>query len=224
MSDFSTIDNSSQPVTSSTSSSSTDSNALDLTIPGSVLTGTSAGIQQLGGPSMFADNNNKHIVVAPNGTPQVVMGNQDTFGEGFYVAKTGVNALTNTDPTQWIFNSNQDTFKILSSGTEIITVPSGYSAGDAYQVTVSHNLGYAPIPFGFVTPNSSVATKGTVWPLPYSQVDYNFSLGGFQIDAYANLVCDQNNLYIQLTVDANNAYNGTWTFKYYLLQESAVPS
>lgn len=72
-------------------------------IPRDVQTGVSRGTEQ--------------ILVDNTGLPKVLSGNQKTFGLGFYVAKTGKNVTTITDPADLAFNSNQNTLKVVYVGT-----------------------------------------------------------------------------------------------------------
>lgn len=220
MADYSTLDNSPDPLPST--GASTDPDALGLTIPGSVLTGTSAGIQQLGGPSMFADNSQQHIVVAPGGTPQVVMGNQATFGEGFYVAKTGVNALTNTDPSQWIFNSNQDVFKIIKTGNIIIP---GYTTSSTAGVFTTNFSDSTPINHGLTYQPAFLAYL-LVGSTSYYSIPFTNSSGSgatfIQLSITLTVTSSVVQAHSQETVYGNTFdTNSDITVKYYLLQESA---
>ncbi|MEM5875572.1 MAG: hypothetical protein QXX45_03330 [Candidatus Aenigmatarchaeota archaeon] len=68
------------------------------------------------------------------------------------VSRYGYNVLTETNHYKFIFNSNYNTFKIISSGTYSGSIPSS-----SYFVTysVSHNLGYVPLVHAFCKENSS---------------------------------------------------------------------
>ena len=57
------------------------------------------------------------------------------------VSKAGNNVLTATDPNDFIFHSNYNTFKIIATGIASFI---GVAAG-IYTKTISHGLGYIPI-------------------------------------------------------------------------------
>jgi hypothetical protein len=100
--------------------------------PRDVASGVTRGIQQLGSDKIYSDGGNNQVIVEDATTPRVLIGNQTTFGEGLFVSKAGINAKTNTDAGQWIFNSNQDTFKIVQDGTA--TIPSiTVNVGDTHK-------------------------------------------------------------------------------------------
>ncbi len=73
-----------------------------------------------------------------------------TFRKGIVkVAKDGINALTNSDPNKFIFNSDYGTLKYYSKQTATVTFDAGsYDAGTA---TITHNLGYYPYVEVFVS-------------------------------------------------------------------------
>ncbi len=126
------------------------------------------------------------------------------------VAQPNIEVGTATN-SQLIFNSSQDIFKIVLTGTA--TIPAIATNGYAH-VTVTHNLGYKPGVIAFTT------YGGTNYPLPYLDID-------------------NNGLVLQL-VNAQNITNTTIDFwqalpsttvpqgaaaapvKYYLLQETAI--
>lgn len=61
------------------------------------------------------------------------------------VSKDGVNALTSSDPNDFIVDSSLNTFKIISEGT--LTSQTVDSASKTF--TVSHGLSYIPVIFAF---------------------------------------------------------------------------
>lgn len=62
----------------------------------------------------------------------------------FRVSKQGEDALTETDPNSFIFNSSLNTFKILATGTAGGTINSGTTT-----FTVAHNQGATPAVYAF---------------------------------------------------------------------------
>jgi hypothetical protein len=224
--DFSTLTGISD---SGYAASSTHADALGLTNPDSILSGTNRGIQNLGASTLYADGGNNRIVTAPLNVPKVLMGNQATFGDGFYVAKAGVNALTNTDPSQWAFNSNQSTLKVITTGTVDIPVsfPShvGTSGLDSKDVTVSLrslNLTGVPAVLLYLYDGSSYR------PIVDGSVDdITLLSGNIEIKKFTVLVGQTSMLlsytrYYSLGAAVSDfAINMTYTVRYYILQETA---
>lgn len=161
------------------------------------------------------------VTAGGDGFPQVLMGSQQTFGNGFYVAKPGVDVITNTDENNLIFNSNQNVFKIVQSG--IIDLPActlstaaasfGFSPG--VTTVVPHGLGYIPALLAYAN------AGGEYVPLPWESMESNTATSFSRIN-------------YRVTVDATNIYGVTdmWgydvtktesatTAKYFLLQETA---
>jgi hypothetical protein len=77
------------------------------------------------------------------------------------VAKSGKNALTATDPNDFIYHSDYNTFKILSTGLYEPTV----AANTTTTYTIAHNLETIPVVYAFlrqdtvdavVTPNNFI--------------------------------------------------------------------
>lgn len=61
------------------------------------------------------------------------------------VSKQGKNVLTSTDPNDFIFHSDYNSFQILDSGT----LTSQTVDADPKTFTYTHNLGYIPAAFAF---------------------------------------------------------------------------
>lgn len=63
------------------------------------------------------------------------------------VAKSGVNALTATDPNDFIFHSDYNTLKILATGLYEPSIPADSAIAD---YTVAHNQDTAPMVMAFM--------------------------------------------------------------------------
>lgn len=132
------------------------------TFPRQVLTGNARGIQQFGSPNLFADSGNNFFGVSKNTVQQVLMGNQAAFGEGLYVTKDGIDASKAISPDDFIFNSNQDVFKIIDVITiqaeayTTVTAAMGQVAVDTNKTFYNHDLGFAPIAIGFVPSTAAI--------------------------------------------------------------------
>lgn len=201
--------------------------SLDRVLPRQTSTGLARGVQQLGSPNVYVDSGNENIVVAKNdsantSTPQVLMGNQVNFGEGFYVTKPGIDVTSAKSPDDFIFNSNQNVFKIVKTG--FLTIP-GYSGGPSsagnyltYTSTTTehHGLSYVPAVLGYYSDTSSTSFL----PLPYSIAlgsGTTASWFSVSIQVYEDIIEAES----VTTITGNTTFtNGDITVKYYLLQES----
>lgn len=190
--------------------------------PRQVSTGLGRGIQQLGSPNIFVDSGDNQIIVAKDTVNQVLMGDQSTFGEGFYVTKAGIDAKTAKSPDDFIFNSNQNIFKIISSGTINIDIPNPFTTGVSPLIgTVRHDLNTRP---GFMVygdiPSGAGAYSGT-GNLTNLPVIVGGS-GSITVMAQAFVTTTTITVQIINMFGASIADLGTpWVFKYYLLQETA---
>jgi hypothetical protein len=127
-----------------------------------------------------------------------------------WVSQVGQNVTTAT-PSQLIFNSGQDIFKIVGKGTMSVSVP---STGN-YSGSVAHGLSFTPAVLGYMTGVPTVAT-GTWFTMPYVQAT---AASGMTILAVFDISVDAKN--VNIYVYNNNSFaEGTYTFQYYLLQET----
>lgn len=157
--------------------------------------------------SGFLQTKNARILANDGTTNRALFGyNQALNLWGFFLTKLGIDVNTNTDPSQFIFNSNQDIFKIVASG--IATIPTSGSATST--VSVAHGLGYIPAFVAFVL----VAGNYNTVPLN----NYNTSTGAL-ISAYLGW-SDATNINFQTVVPGGTVSSST-PVKYYLLQETA---
>jgi hypothetical protein len=142
------------------------------------------------------------------GTRRVLLGKGADGFYGLKVSKEGkdVYGAVNAD---LYFNSSQNVFKIVQSGTASVT-PAGNTITSA---TIAHSLGYVPIPLVFLTGGSQI------YSLP-TYIGSSRSGGAMVFDSWIDYSVDSTNLYITV----NNASVGVrpvQQFKYYLLQETA---
>lgn len=111
--------------------------------------------------------------------------------------------------------------RLAGSGETTIDVVSG-SGYERFESVVPHNLRFIPAPLIYVDPPTDSGL--TQQPMPY--FIHTFSLGT-TTDPALNVMSvasvDETNLTIEMYVKTTiNIFNGTWRFKYYLLQEVAV--
>ncbi len=88
------------------------------------------------------------------------------------LSKSGVNALTATNPNDFIFHSDYNTFKIISSGTIQQSISSG-----TQNLSLAHGLGYIPLVLGFLKVDSLDEALSPSWMFfhtsPYTSVSLN---------------------------------------------------
>lgn len=141
--------------------------------------------------------------------------------DGLRTSPPGVDVFTagNDDLT---FNSNQNVFKIVQTGTSTTGTASVTDGGvgvwnnDSDQVTIAHNLGYVPAVVAFISDG------GLYIDTPYTSYG-NPSSSAISI-ATVSTSTDATNLYINVSVLGlhSTASLGPLPIKYYLLQETAA--
>lgn len=120
------------------------------------------------------------------------------------VSKDGVNVLTATDPNDFIFHSEYNTFKIVASG---IANFSSVAVG-TYSKTIAHGLSYTPLVDAFMKAdsNAEVIRSGfeVFFTSPYTSVKFN------------EVKSDSNNVIFE----GQNLTAGTvdLSFKYYIFE------
>lgn len=159
------------------------------------------------------------ILYDSSGNARIVMRIINDVPE-FKVSKTGFDVLSATND-QLLFNSAQDTFKIVSTGNA--TIP-GFTLTDAgvglwssnsVVGTVAHGLSYIPIVLAYV------AVAGAYYSLPYSISNAISTTSSYseQIIIYA----DATNIFLSHYATGFH-YGNTFAslpVKYYVLQETA---
>lgn len=192
----------------------------------------------------ISDSNNASITLGFNSsgdveelfndssTNRLLIGQNSSGVEGVYISAPGVDVTTadpNT-PGQLIFNSNQQTFKVVLSGQNT-TSQATLTNNEIYiaQTVIPHNLGYIPIFYVFaelqvlIGTNSGSSVVSSYLSLPQSlsitsSPTYSGTLDVWQMYAAA----DATNLYIQqYMTSASSGGAGTLSaipFIYYLIQ------
>jgi hypothetical protein len=75
------------------------------------------------------------------------------------VAKEGVDVLTETDPNKFIFHSEFNTFKVVSTGLFEPTIT--HNTPDGVEYTIAHGRTYAPWIIAMMREGT---LNGVVWP------------------------------------------------------------
>lgn len=160
------------------------------------------------------DTRSGNLIVPDSSFPRVLLGNQLSGGVNFYgmkVSKEGYDVNTATDD-QLVFNSSQNVFKIVSSGTIQETLPgsTGFISKSA-----AHGLGYTPLIIAFIPAGGS-----NYLTTPFLQFD---STSGINIEQ-TRVEVDSTNVYLKLYAPSSGSFYAsgfTRQAKYYLLRETA---
>lgn len=151
--------------------------------------------------------NTRILAVDSDDVPVVSFGQQEDGSLGLRVAKPGVDVTTNSDLSQLIFNSSQNTFKIVYTSS-VTAIPSSGSATST--VTIPHGLSFVPTIVAFAT------ISGIYAPVP--SIGVNTTTGA--VTAMVNATVDATNVYLIATYPGSTVPSGN-SIKYYLLQETA---
>jgi hypothetical protein len=155
----------------------------------------------------------KKLYYGADGVPRVYI--DGTTGV-IKVAPAGQDVTTAADGVL-TFNSSQNVFKIIASGTLIINKPASTGSASA---TAPHGLSFAPMVF-------AIQSTGTAYQiLPYTGASNSGANSG---KVTTQVTCYTTTTYVVAEINcpdwAGNAdYTNTasFTVKYYLLQESAA--
>lgn len=171
-----------------------------------------------------------------NGTPIARFGEFPDGSVALKIAKSGFDVRTAT-PSQLIFNSNQDIFKIAINNT--YTIPQqvlGASTEVFDTVVLPHNLpqipallAYGQFPIQYGLASSSFVNINAYLSLPFVQ-NQNYSTTGFIggnniLFQIVSAFVDATNLYITYNYETTSGGGFTFpavTVRYYLLQETAT--
>jgi len=122
------------------------------------------------------------------------------------VSKAGVNALTATDPNDFIFHSAYNTFKIIATGIYTPTV----TASSTQTKTLAHNLSYIPLVHAFAKPD------GISYVILPNEALYNPLGIGSSTIVFNYLEADSTNIIFNVT--NNTGSNLDVSFKYYIFE------
>lgn len=158
------------------------------------------------------------------GTRRVLMGKGASGFYGLKVSQSGVDVYSAGDD-ELVFNSDNNVFKIVESGTTSITTPSitnsavGYYT-DQTTVTISHSLGFTPAVIAFT------GLTGNNIPLPaYGVISYDATAKNSDY-IYTSVSSTEVRIIgkaeqMIFTAGSETAGGNTYNIRYYLLQETA---
>ena len=143
------------------------------------------------------------------GTARVLLGKDGDFN-GLKVSQPGQD-VTTASLEQLIFTSDNNVFKIVETGTSVVTLPSSFTDWQEYSTTTAHNLGYSPLAIAFMDVSS------TILPVPQTTID-----SGGNIQAEFGFQVDDTNIKFYIRADSLSVVAQDYSFKYYLLRETAT--
>ncbi len=131
---------------------------------------------------------------------------------GFVVAKIGKNAETSTDPNDFIFHSDYNTFKIIREDTLIVALAASTNNQSFVQ---SHGLGFIPLATAFAKESG----KNQVFLLNSDNVDlWGPKLGWTSTGVRFNFIETDINQVI-FNFDNSNASIRTVSIRFFLLEK-----
>lgn len=166
---------------------------------------------------IMKDDLNTRIYYDGAGNSRVLIGKDSDFENNEYGIKVSQAGVDVTDATadQLVMSSDFNMFKVVASGTDTVTIANPATHYGTYTTSVAHDLGYKPMFIVYVSAPASLGSQLNMTPI--TRFD---ALGNFAFSAYA--YTDTSNLTLALQPGTASAYDGTtWTFKYYLLRETA---
>lgn len=192
----------------------------------------------------FIQMRNKQIIANDGTNPIGLYGyNAALKSWGFFLTKTGTDVTTNTNLSNFIFNSNQDIFKVaadpsgtlsLSFGSNSSGTSGTFTAYSTNTLQLEHNLGIVPT----IAPQLLDTNTGFYMPVSNGSIIRGPALvtnssGIVGLGLYSwNIWADTSNVYIRGMVSggggtSSSGYTigsislGNFSFKVYCLQETA---
>lgn len=212
-------------------------NSAGFVTPYKINSGVSRGSQIIAGDLSIRDpsTNTNTISVSASGQnllitdptepePRIIMGQLPDKSYGMWVSKPGVDVTAATSD-QLIFNSSQNVFKIIQSGTVKMltyttTAPASGFAQYGSSVQIKYNLSFVPIILAYAT------YSGTTTGIPLPQVGNGlfatattwYTVG---VTSVTKTVAQIDDSTVITGPGPFTGFGGGATIKYYLLQESA---
>lgn len=156
----------------------------------------------------FVKTKDAQIIVNDGTTNRIVIGQRSNGTYGIKVAQSGKDALTGAD-SDMVMNSDFNMFKIIGKGTGTVTV----AGGEERTTTIAHGMGFAPACVAYV---STSFAPGSYYPCPTATIN----TGTLAFDNFAKVNTNTTNVVLYVGSFAP-ATDGTYTFRYYLMQETA---
>lgn len=155
--------------------------------------------------------NVKKLFYDANGTPSIQIGVQQDGSSRIRIAKAGIDVTMATDD-QLAFNSAQNSLKVAQSGTTTVTAVLNQTSFGS----ITHNLGFVPIVIA--TCQSPAFFPGNAAGVPYMS---SITTASKVMATLGNITTTTLQFAVELGTGPTGSV-GDWTFKYFLLQETAV--
>jgi hypothetical protein len=175
----------------------------------------------------ISNENRTKIIKDDSGTQRLLEGfQQGGFSNGdvgVKVSQVGIDVASATGD-QLIWSTDFNNFKIVSSGTIDNVVDDPLASGTKNTVTLEHGLSFVPVVIASVgSSNSGIIPTGQYANTPFWYPIISFaSWTGWGL--WASVRTDSTTVYFDVGNYTNVARSGmgTWTFRYYILQETAT--
>lgn len=169
------------------------------------------------------DKNDRFYVTDSNNVPVALLGKDSAGNIVVKVAMSGQNVISAPD-NELIFNSQQDTFKIVDKLSTTFTVTSTTSAVGYGTATITHNLGYVPLTLSTVTITQDWNGGTGIFPVPYLNPATNTGVDSGQLFVIVSFVRVQSVTSSAITFYIGELAGGSTiagTITTYFLQETA---
>ena len=130
----------------------------------------------------------------------------------FVIAKKGKNAETATDPNDFVFHSDYNTFKIIATGTKEVTL---IASTNNQSFTQAHNQRFIPLIAGF----AKESTLDQVFLPNGGNVNFYGVKAGYDISGAIFNYISANITNITFNFSNTSASNKTVTIRYYVLEK-----
>lgn len=211
-----------------------------------VQTGNMRGVQTVGYGSVKLDGANNRITIGKSKS-SLILGDQNSITKSFglsvsdattprllageypdgsikiKLSQAGYDVSTATD-NQLIWSSDFNMFKIVQSGTVTLSPPASWTNGQVIRATVFHGLLTAPS-FQVYATNPALGASYISSGLSNLPSSIYFPSAGGGCVLISQSAVDDTNLYIDLVnmtgLTATGLDGFVWTYKYYILRETA---
>lgn len=155
------------------------------------------------------------VIRDDEGVNRIIIGRQPDASYGIKMSKAGIDVTAATNE-QLIFNSNQNVFKIVNTGTVTVNKAANETSANVF---VSHGLSYAPMVIAFGSQGG--ATNYDLLP----DITFSITTGAISKHVSTMVTSSDINFYIATpSWTGNTFYTDPLTYKirYYIIGETAA--
>lgn len=164
----------------------------------------------------YYDSSNSRILLGqlPDGT------------YGMWVSEPGVDVTSASASSGLIFDSGNDIFRIVQNESGTISVPN--LVDGPFYVDTPHNLGFIPAVTAFGAPSAN--GQNQLWGSPqgfyqaFPVYSYTIVSGRVVEDAFMSVWVDAEKVRVAVFPGTDTAGEGTWSYNYYVLAQTATVS